>query len=278
MHYDGRRWWDETVEGEYLQYVGNDGALVLDAADHPHIVYSYGHNMQYAHHDGAALRQAQGGAWWIETVSSEWGGSFSLSLDAAGRGHIAYDYAGDLRYASRLCMPVLGAAIVGPARLPVGATGHYSATAGPLDAALPITLTWEDGTVGATAAYSWTAVGTATLAVTAANPCGEAQGTFTVTVCQPLTGAVITGPAVLFSGQSGTYQAAPQPITATPPLTFTWDNGTVGPSSTYNWAATGDYTLTVTATNDCGTIVRTSCQVQVVEWPYHCYLPLIRRE
>ena len=273
MYYDGQAWRDETVEGGNLWYVSY-GALALDAAGHPHISYLYsyydGHAYpRYAHHDGAA--------WWIETVPG--GGTYtSLALDSTGRAHISYcagDF--DLRYASRLCMPVLGASIAGPTRLPVGVTGHYSATAGPLDAATPITLTWADGTVSSTAAYSWTAVSTATLTVTATNPCGEVQGALTVTVCQPLTGVILEGPPVLFAGQPGVYLGAPQPFTATPPLTYTWSNGTVGPTGTYSWVATGMYTLAVTATNNCERVVTATWAVQVMEWPYQVYLPMMLR-
>lgn len=273
MYYDGQAWRDETVEGGNLWYVSR-GALALDAAGHPHISYLYsyydGHAYpRYAHHDGAA--------WWIETVPG--GGTYtSLALDSTGRAHISYcagDF--DLRYASRLCMPVLGASIAGPTRLPVGVTGHYSAAAGPLDAATPITLTWADGTVSSTAAYSWTAVGTATLTVTATNPCGEVQGALTVTVCQPLTGVILEGPPVLFAGQPGVYLGAPQPFTATPPLTYTWSNGTVGITSTYSWVTTGTYTLAVTATNNCERVVTATWAVQVMEWPYQVYLPMMLR-
>jgi len=275
MYHDGQAWHDETVDGESMnyQYVGNDGALALDGAGHAHIGYTYSQGpynyLRYAHHDGAA--------WWIETVAGA-GDCVSLALDSAGRAHIGYCTAGGLRHASRLCMPVLGANIDGPIRLPVGVTGHYSATAGPLDAATPITLTWADGTVSATAAYSWTAVSTTTLAVTATNPCGEVRGALTVTVCQPLTGVTVTGPPVLFAGQPGVYQASPQPFTATPPLTYTWSNGTVGITSTYRWPVTGTHTLTVTTTNDCDSVVTATLSVQVVQWPYQVYLPLLLRE
>jgi len=274
MYYDGQAWRDETVEGGNQRYV-HDGALALDAAGRPHISYSYSYDyysyLRYAHHDGAA--------WWIETVAGVGTRDcISLALDSAGRAHISYcagDF--DLRYASRLCMPVLGASIAGPTRLPVGGTGHYSATAGPLDAATPITLTWADGTVSSTAAYSWTAVSTATLAVTATNPCGEVQGALTVTVCQPLNGVILEGPPVLFAGQPGVYLGAPQPFTATPPLTYTWSSGTVGPTSTYSWPVTGTHTLTVTATNNCESVVTATWAVQVMEWPYQVCLPIMLR-
>ena len=70
----------------------------------------------------------------------------------------------------------------GPASLRVRDTGVYSATYAPITATLPVTLTWGDGTVGATATYSWTLPGNYTLTVTATNPCGEVVGRFPVEV------------------------------------------------------------------------------------------------
>src|SRR5690606_22313488 len=121
----------------------------------------------------------------------------SLVLGTDSRAHISYYHAyydtGDLRYASRQCMPVGGATIDGPIRLPVRTAGSYSAAAGPLDATPPVTLTWANGTLGPTAVYSWTVVGSETLVVTAGNSCGQAPGVLTVTVCLPLAGVTITG-------------------------------------------------------------------------------------
>jgi hypothetical protein len=47
---------------------------------------------------------------------------------------------------------------------------------------VPITLTWNNGLVGPSAAYSWTVPGAQTLAVTATNACGEVRGTLPVAV------------------------------------------------------------------------------------------------
>jgi PKD repeat protein len=81
-----------------------------------------------------------------------------------------------------VCQPVAAVTVEGPAALQVSETGTYTAAYAPLTATLPVTLTWGDGTVGATAAYSWTLPGTYTLTVTATNPCGEAVGRFPVEV------------------------------------------------------------------------------------------------
>lgn len=263
-------WHSEWIAGGDL-FVGGPGgsSLALDAAGTPHVSYSELGKLRYAHHDGAA--------WWIERIGTANSGSTSLVLDAAGRAHLSY-YTGDLKYAYRLCTPVLGAEVRGPARLPIGATGRYTATAGPLDANLPVTLTWADGTLSATVAYSWTVASPVSLTVTATNSCGEAHGALTVTVCLPLDGVTITGPMVLYAGQEGTYTATPLPISATSPFTYTWDNSTVGPTATYSWATSGTQALAVTAHNDCGSMGATTLQIQVIAWPYSSYLPLLWRE
>jgi PKD repeat protein len=177
------------------------------------------------------------------------------------------------------CQPVEGIQVEGPRFLPIGQAGTYQALVQPITASLPITLAWDNGTIGPNAVYSWTATGTYTLSVTATNDCSEALGTFSVTVfCHPVTGVDVNGPLSLFVGRAGTYQATVQPITATSPITITWDNGTVGPTATYSWTMTGTYTLTITATNACGT-AQGALPVEVIEAPlWSVYLPVIVKD
>jgi PKD repeat protein len=81
------------------------------------------------------------------------------------------------------CIPVTAVTIAGPTTLLVGETGHYTATAAPPTATLPITYTWGSGAMGPTAVYSWTTPGTYTLTVTATNPCRVmVAGTYVVEV------------------------------------------------------------------------------------------------
>jgi hypothetical protein len=70
--------------------------------------------------------------------------------------------------------------------------------------------------------------------------------------CAPVQEASIAGPATLLLGQEGTYTATYAPITATQPVTFTWDSGTVSDTAVYSWTTAGIYALAVTATNECG--------------------------
>jgi hypothetical protein len=156
------------------------------------------------------------------------------------------------------CEPVQTAAITGPVALVTGETGVYTATYAPPTATLPLTLTWDNGAVGPTAAYSWTVPGLYSLTVTATNACGEVSTTLAVSVtpapCRPLQTVVITGPLTPCTGEPTLYTATVSPPTATTPLTVTWDNGSVGLTAVYSWTAMGAYTLTVTATNACGQV------------------------
>ncbi len=177
------------------------------------------------------------------------------------------------------CTPVTGAEIQGPVDLLVGQTGLYTATYSPPTATLPVTLTWDKGTMGPSAFYSWTLAGIYTVSVTATNGCGEAVGDITVTVmappvCEPIATVAITGPLVLEVGQVGLYTATFAPPTATAPLIWSWSNGTNGPTAVYSWTLPGLYTITLTGTNPCGTALATAI-VQVLRPPYRVYLPLV---
>ena len=121
--------------------------------------------------------------------------------------------------------------IAGPPVLLVGEVGSYTASYLPLNATEPVTITWDDGTVGYTNPYSWTEPGWQTITVTATNPCDVVvTGTLAVSVtrCKALTDVEIAGPEVLLVDELGTYTATWLPENATEPVTVTWDNGTVG--------------------------------------------------
>ncbi len=269
---DGQGWSLGTIGAH-----AGEGSLALDTAGLPHIAYGgspdYGGGLFYTSYDGTA--------WFTETVDSTAYeiAYISLALDAAGRVHIAYynHNTRDLLYAFQCASPG-NLAIAGPARLPLGATGLYSATAG--SASPPLAFAWNKGGTGPTMAYSWTVTGTYPVAVTATNPCGQAAAALTVTTfCQPVEGITLTGPTVLLVGQEGLFSAASQPITASRPLTITWDAGRTGETVAYSWTLTGTYTLNVTMTNGCGMVHTATWPVRVLaEWPYALYLPLVRRE
>jgi len=127
--------------------------------------------------------------------------------------------------------------------------------------------------------YDWLLTGTHRLTATADYYCAATTGPFTVTVfCQPPTGAVIQGPGTLVPGLAGTHTAHTQPITASPPLTFTWDNGVVGATAVYSWSVPGTQAVTVTVTNRCGQAAGLHPVRVLAVWPYSFYLPLLRHD
>ena len=70
----------------------------------------------------------------------------------------------------------------------------------------------------------------------------------------PVEEVQVSGPVHLSVGEVGLYTATYTPITATAPVTLTWDNGATGPTAVYSWTDPGIYTVTVTATNPCGEV------------------------
>jgi len=242
-------WFTTGVDGSTWHVYGV--SLALDSQDRPRIGYyeAYLGELRYAYDDGAG--------WITATVDGdEHVGQYpSLALDTAGYAHISYyDLAhDDLKYAYQYCDPVEEVQIAGPAWHPLGVAALYTATYAPPTATLPVTATWDNGSVGPTALYTWNTTGTHTLAVTATNACGQAQDLFTVTVfCQPLEAVAAAGPARVSQGITATYTATYTPLTASLPLDLDWDNGAAGPTASYLWNTTGTYTVALTATNDCG--------------------------
>ncbi len=274
-YYDGTTWQIMTADSTGYNSLGS---LQLDSLDSPHVSYcGSSDTLKYAYYDGYA--------WQIEPVAAHLGysgGSSSLALDAGGQAHISY-FDGttyDLMYASRSCTSLTSAALSGPVQLPLGIEGVYSATYTPAEATPPISFGWSNGALGATAAYSWSVTGTQVLSVTAANDCSAASGTYTVTVfCQPVEGAGIEGPGALLVGQEGLYRATWQPLTASVPLSVTWDSGAMGPTAAYSWTVTGTQLLWMTVANACGEERAASFQVRVLEeWPYRIYLMVVGKE
>jgi PKD repeat protein len=200
-------------------------------------------------------------------------GSYTVVMTASNCATATATAAHTLTVAAPPCDALEAVAVDGPALLLPGETGLYSATYSPPTATVPV-LTWDNGTVGPSAAYSWTMPGHYTIAMTATNSCSEVRDTFIVEVCQRVEAVAIVGPAGLRVGEAGLYTATAAPITATAPVTFAWDNGTVGPSAVYSWTLPGNYAVAVTATNDCGVAAE---RLVVVVSPYRIYLPLVLR-
>jgi carboxypeptidase T len=183
------------------------------------------------------------------------------------------------------CVPVQEVDIAGPDTLLLGQEGTYTAAYAPITATQPVTFTWDNGTVGDTAVYSWTTAGVYTIAATATNECGAAGDTLTVTVpapCEPVQNvlfdwtplAPVAGEVVTFTGiASGTL-----------PIRYSWqlDVGSwkEGQVVTNTYALPGDYAIVLTATNCVSATAQASAVLTVLPEPmeyYYVYLPLVSR-
>jgi subtilisin family serine protease/PKD repeat protein len=156
------------------------------------------------------------------------------------------------------------------------AAGQVVTLTGWASGTLPITYTWDFGdsslVVGppSVVTHTYAAPGTYTVLMTATN-CQTATATaaHTITVqCQPARDADFSWqPLTPTAGQVVTFTGW---ASGTLPITYTWDFGdsslVVGPSSvvTHTYAAAGDYTAVMTATNCGGQYMTTTSHVVTV--------------
>ena len=90
------------------------------------------------------------------------------------------------------------------------------------------------------------------------------EGTFTI--CAPPEAVMLEGPSEGAAGAEHTFTATVSPLTATSPITYTWESAgevittTGGTSSTAGlvWASPGVHPITVTARNACGVVSATA--------------------
>jgi hypothetical protein len=155
-----------------------------------------------------------------------------------------------------VCTDVQSVSITGPTTALSGTAITLYAFYLP-DDATGVTLAWDNGTIGASAAYTWTELGVRTIVVTATAPCGDSvTATHSVTVttdCTPVSSVSIDGPTRVPSGTAVTLSASYLPADATG-VALLWNNGTTGPNAEYAWPE-GIHTVVVTATDACGNLV-----------------------
>jgi len=118
--------------------------------------------------------------------------------------------------------------------------------------------------------HTYAAAGSYTVTLEATGDCGTDTYSVMLTVseepCIPLTGVAIQGAT---AGMPGTYTftTSYEPVGATPPIDYLWDDGGTADTSVRTFDVTGTYTLTVSATNCDGTMVEDTHVIVISEEP-----------
>jgi hypothetical protein len=94
--------------------------------------------------------------------------------------------------------------------------------------------------------------------------------------CQPITAVNISGPVLGDPGVSYPFSAILTPLSATQPITYTWDNSDQTATSSRTFSVLGGYDLSVTVSNPCSGPLSDDhhISIQVLE---HNYLPFVIR-
>jgi len=170
------------------------------------------------------------------------------------------------------CAPVSGATIAfSPAAPVTGATVTFTGTVA-VTSTSPIAYAWNFGTpstrrkiaqgTSSVVTHTYDVSGTYTVVMTATNGCGEDVTSEIITVesppCIGLSHVFIDGLASGFTDVLYTFTAAITPSDATTPTVYTWspppDSAQGLASASYEWAAPGVYTITLTAENCAGAV------------------------
>jgi hypothetical protein len=155
----------------------------------------------------------------------------------------------------------------------------------------PITYDWDfggDGTATgedtATPTFTYDAVGTYTVTLTAENCGGPVQETVVVSVCDPVTVVDVDTDSPVELGETMHFTAT---VTGTPPFGYSWDFGDgtqLGPLdvnvASHDYTETGTYTVTVTAGNCSLTVPflsMMSVEVEVTEPVFELFMPIIAK-
>jgi uncharacterized repeat protein (TIGR01451 family) len=167
------------------------------------------------------------------------------------------------------CTPVSGAAFTFSPAVPLtGATVTFTGTVA-VTSTPPVFYAWNFGApstrhkiaqgTSSVVTHTYDVSDTYAVVMTATNACGEDVASDTITVesppCTGLNGVSINGLASGYTGVLYTFTADIAPSNATTPTIYTWshtpDSGQGTASASYQWAAPGVYTITLTAEN-CG--------------------------
>jgi hypothetical protein len=197
-----------------------------------------------------------------------------------------------------VCTDVTGVnlTLVNPGTIYTDTLVELSADVAPDDASKPYTYTvdYGDGTVPVTGdssddplvlTYTYDTTGTYEIGIAVWNcemaPEEAVTDTLTLTVreagvCVDLSRITILGET---AGLAGTYTFTTSfdPPDASPPISYTWDNGDTG-SVSVRALDVGTHTLVVTATNCADALVTDTHTIVIGEPGFYVYLPLVMKD
>lgn len=153
-------------------------------------------------------------------------------------------------------------------------TYPFSGTVSPLSTTQPITYVWQatdqapitylSATLTNSQSYQWNSAGEKIITLTASNDEGTVTDTHLITISEPPTKVKISG---TISGKTGTdylFTSTVSPLSTTEPITYAWQatehttmiytGGTLTDVRSYKWNSTGEKLITVTASNNKGTV------------------------
>ena len=208
----------------------------------------------------------------VDPIEFTWeeAGTKAITVTASNEGGVVSD-----THLIEMVSKVPIVTLSGPAESRVGVVNVFTATVVPTDVVQPITYTWQASgqmpithTAGISDAvsYVWDDPGTQVITVTAMNILGSTTDQYTLLVFMPPDSLEITGLEFGEVRGSYTFTATVNPITSTVPITYAWSvdeqlaithtNGVLD-SATFQWDSPGPHTISVSATNQVGTVVAT---------------------
>jgi N-acetylneuraminic acid mutarotase len=205
-------------------------------------------------------------------------------LHAIGGYSPIYGYMADHTALTVITLPT-SVTISGPELGFVGTPYTFTATVEPISTTLPLTYIWQTdgqqpithtGGLTDTVSFIWDMPGIQPITVTASNPAGSVLASHEITISDvPISGLFASNDSPTVVGDATTFTAV---ITSGTNVLFDWDFGDGASGSgqvvSHTYAAIGDYTATVTATNSANSMTDTT-SVTIIAPIYPVYLPLV---
>ncbi len=186
----------------------------------------------------------------------------------------------------------------GPTSGNTGVEYTFTASADPITTTLPVTYVWEvtgypaiteTNGIGVSQAFTWSTLGAKTIKVTASNPVSSLTQTHTITIyaITPISALILSGSTSGPTSVDYTFNASVTPISATLPVTYTWevtgypaisDTNGLSINRSFSWLTPGLKSIQVTARNPVNSLTQSRFLAiggdQVL---YQLFLPLMKK-